>query len=82
MTTRIASFMIPAMQGRGIMSNNEIYKAVAQFCAEHKRRIRPNLKAQIRDALQDYCGTYPHPKGDYFIHHRRGYWSCRDDIVL
>jgi len=75
----MGQYLIWAMEGRGQMSNKEIYKAVERVCKEHRRKLSPNSEAEIRQNLQAHCPTQSQWNGrdDFFVWHERGYWSCK-----
>ena len=74
----MVQYLVWAMEGRGKMSNKEIYKAVERVCKEHGRKLPPNSDAEIRQTLQAHCRTRSQWNGrnDFFVWHERGYWSC------
>lgn len=89
----MVDLVIWAMEGRGTMSLPSIYREVKAQADKHGRTLAPNWEAQIRETLQAYCPTSPEyekrgRQGDFFVHPRRGYWSCKatsgttDDFVV
>jgi hypothetical protein len=93
---RLGNFVdivVGAMEGRGTMSNNEIYRAVKMQAEKVSWGLAKEWEAQVRETLQAYCPGRPeHEKrgrpGDYFVFHADGYWSCKaklptiDDLLV
>jgi hypothetical protein len=77
----IAEGLVWAMQERGSMSLQSIYRAYGKTQRDLTGIMRPLTKefeATIRRTLQDHCSSSPSFKGgeDLFVHHERGRWSC------
>jgi hypothetical protein len=47
-----AQYLIWAMEGRGKMSNHEIYKRVKIVCKEHQRDLPPNWESEVRQSFR------------------------------
>ncbi len=77
--TPMARYLIWAMEGRGIMTTQAIYRAVKKKCAEFDRPLPDKWESEIRQTLQAHCPSRPqwNRKDDFFVYHRRGYWSCK-----
>ncbi|MDP3693689.1 hypothetical protein [Bradyrhizobium sp.] len=75
----MSQYLIWAMEGRGKMSNQEIYRQVRIVCKKHGRTLPPNWEAEVRQTLQAHCIGRPQHNGrdDFFAWHGRGYWSCK-----
>ena len=75
----MAQYLIWAMEGRRPMTNQEIYRAVEEVCSRHGRKLPNQWEAEIRQTLQAHCASSRQYNGkdDFFVHHRRGVWSCR-----
>lgn len=75
----MSQYLIWAMEGRGKMSNHEIYKAVKAVCKRHGRNLPPKWEAVIRQTLQACCPSRPqhNRRDDFFVWHEFGYWSCK-----
>jgi hypothetical protein len=76
--TPFVNYLIWAMEGRGRMTLSEINRAVLEQCERFDRPLKSRWQDHVRDALQDYCPTCADYKerGDYFINHEPGVWSC------
>jgi hypothetical protein len=74
-----AQYVIWAMEGRGEMSNQAIYKEVKRICQRYGRVLPPNWKSETRQTLQSHCPGRPqhNKRDDFFVWHGRGYWSCK-----
>ncbi len=77
--TPMARYLIWAMEGRGKMSNQKIYRQVELVCKKHHRELPPNWKSEVRQTLQAHCPGRPqhNKRDDFFVWHSRGYWSCK-----
>ena len=75
----MVQYLIWAMEGRGTMSNQAIYKEVRRLCARDNRTLPPNDDAEIRTTLQAHCSTAPQFAGnrDLFTNPSDGYWLCK-----
>jgi hypothetical protein len=73
----VVRYLIWAMEGRGEMSNNAIYRAFKAVCADH--RHEPYWQEEVRQTLQAHCRSAGqwNERDDFFEHPRRGYWSCK-----
>jgi hypothetical protein len=76
----MAQYLIWAMEKRPPMTNQQIYRAVEDVCRRHGRKLPNEWEAQVRETLQAHCATSPQHNGkdDFFTHHRRGVWSCKE----
>jgi hypothetical protein len=76
----MAQYLIWAMENRRPMSNQEIYRAVDDVCAQHGRKLPNQWEAVIRQTLQSHCSSCPQYNGrdDFFVHHDHGVWSCKE----
>ena len=74
-----ANYLIAAMEGHGVMSNNEIYREAKSLFRRFGRAVPPNFNSAVRQTLQAHCTTTPQWNGrdDFFVHHEDGYWSCK-----
>jgi hypothetical protein len=77
--TPVAQFLIWAMEHRGVMTTDAIYRAVKAQCERMGRQLPNEWEAEIRQTLQAHCPSRPqwNGKDDFFVFHKRGYWSCR-----
>jgi hypothetical protein len=77
--TPMWQYLVWAMEGRGVMSTQSIYRHVKDWCARFERPLPDNWEAEIRQTLQANCASRPQYKGraDLFTFHKRGYWSCK-----
>jgi hypothetical protein len=78
----VVDVLILAMKGRGKMGNQAIYRAFERVSNARGRKLAPKWQDQVREVLQAHCaGTPTHERrgrpGDYFVHHARGFWSCK-----
>jgi hypothetical protein len=73
----VADLLVRTMQGRGKMSNGDIYYQVAAVCRELGEPVPSN--DHVRSALQAFCLTAKQYCGgdDLFVHHDFGRWSCK-----
>jgi hypothetical protein len=76
---RMAEYLVWAMEGRGQLPMDEIYRAVKAKCDERDRPLPTNWKSVIRQTLQAYCSSRPQyrRRDDWFVFHKRGWWSCK-----
>lgn len=72
-------YLIWAMEGRGTMATQSIYRHVKAWCEQNGRPLPDEWESVVRQTLQAYCATQPQYKGraDLFTFHKRGYWSCK-----
>jgi hypothetical protein len=77
--TPMVRYLVWAMEGRGIMTNDMIYRAVDKECRQFGRALPNEWEAEIRQTLQAHCPSRPqwNKKDDFFVYHRRGHWSCK-----
>lgn len=77
--TPMSRYLVWAMEGRGKMSNQAIYREIKRVCKQHGRELPPNWEAEVRHTLQACCPGRPQHNGrdDFFVWHGRGYWSCK-----
>ena len=77
-------YLIWAMEGRGVMRTQAIYRTVKEWCDKFNRPLPPNWQAVIRQTLQAHCGSRPQYKGraDIFLYHGPGRWSCNGNIAV
>jgi hypothetical protein len=75
----MAQYLIWAMEDKGSMKTQKIYKAVEDVCARHERELPNEWQAEVRQTLQAHCSSSPQYKGrdDFFVHHDHGVWSCK-----
>jgi len=76
--TPMAGHIVWAMEGKGKMTTQSIYRAVKNICEKQNRELPENWDAVVRQTLQAHCSSRPQYKGgdDLFVYHKRGYWSC------
>ena len=75
----MAQYLVWAMQRKGVMATQDIYRAV-KHCAEATNRpLRGEWESHVRQALQAHCKTRPQWNGrdDFFDFHGRGLWSYK-----
>ena len=77
--TPVAQYLIWAMEGRGIMATQSIYRAFKEVCDNHRHQLPPKWEEEVRQTLQAHCPSRPqwNNRDDFFVYHRRGYWSCK-----
>jgi hypothetical protein len=72
--------LIPALKGRGKLTNAEIYSKVKSRARREHIKLSPSWQATVRNTLQRHCKHHPkarnHPH--YFVHHNKGLWECRE----
>jgi hypothetical protein len=79
MAATLAEWIICAMTGGGMMSNQDIYRETKRIFRAHGATLPPNFESQVRQNLQAYCPSRPQYKGrdDLFVWYKKGYWSCK-----
>jgi hypothetical protein len=77
--SHFVDYMIEAMQGRGAMHTQSIYREVERVCDQRGRKLPLEWKSEIRQTLQAHCRGSKQWDGrdDFFVSHRRSYWSCK-----
>jgi hypothetical protein len=77
--TPVVQYLISAMEGRGVMQTQRIYREFKTICDNCGHKLPPNWEEEVRQTLQAHCPSRPqwNGKDDFFVFHRRGYWSCR-----
>jgi hypothetical protein len=75
----LAQYLVRAMEGRGKMSTQAIYREVQSVCRRNGRPLPLSWQSAVRQILQAHCATRPQYKGeeDFFVWHGRGLWSCK-----
>jgi hypothetical protein len=75
----MAQYLVWAMEGRGTMSNREIYRQLKIVCDRHGRPLPPKWESEVRQTLQSCCPGRPqhNKRDDFFSWHSRGYWLCK-----
>lgn len=75
----MVQYLILAMEGRGKMSNQAIYRELKAVCKRFGRKLPPNWESEVRQTLQAHTPGRPQHNGrdDFFVWHSRGYWSCK-----
>jgi hypothetical protein len=77
--TPVVQYLIWAMESRGVMRTQDIYRAFKAVCDQHKHKLPPHWQDEVRQTLQAHCPSQPQWKGsnDFFEFHDRGRWSCK-----
>jgi hypothetical protein len=75
----MAQYLIWAMEGWGMMTNDVIYQALKRVSHEHGRQLPDHWESHVREILQTHCPSRPqwNGKDDFFVYHGRGHWSCK-----
>jgi hypothetical protein len=73
--TPVVRDLIWAMEGRGLMQTQAIYRAFKTVCDEHKHELPLNWIDEVRQTLHAHCQSHPqwNRRDDFFVYHRAGY---------
>jgi hypothetical protein len=79
-TAVFVTYLVWAMESRGVMNTQAIYRGVKSYCERFSRKLPPEWKAMIRQTLQAHCSSRPQYDGgrNIFVYHGRARWECLD----
>jgi hypothetical protein len=77
--TPVVQYLISAMEQRGVMQTQRIYREFKVVCDKHGHKLPPKWEDEVRQTLQAHCPSRPrwNRKDDFFVYHRPSYWSCK-----
>ncbi len=75
----MVQYLVWAMEGRGEMTTQAIYRAVKSKCDKSGRMLTGTWQDAVRQTLQAHCRSRPqwNRRDDFFVYHRRAHWSCK-----